>query len=819
MNRLLKRFFKQIPITDYALNHIRSVLNQEQAVPVLVMMRHNTIDEQAVMELLHEHLKLNLEQFTTLHLHEPDRLPEKQVMSAIIRRGDILIAPLSRDNKIESDTSVFSELHELGNELNRELMLIPIHLVWNKYPRPLKRGATLSGVRRQRSNFYRLLRLLFRKRNATVEIGTPVPLNEFFTRRIERTEREKRVRASLYRILLRLERAVIGPPLRNRARTTMRVMRDRKLQEQVRDLAGSDTQKEERFWNQVQKILHEMSADFRTSTVIRFRKILDWAWPKVIEGFWIDEQGLEAYRVKSRQAPALLLPCHRSHADYLILSYLFHRYNLMIPFIAAGINLSFWPMGPIFRHSGAYFIRRSFKGDRLYPFVLEAYIRRILKDEIPQEFFPEGTRSRTGKMLHPKTGLLSFNLKTVRSGDVKDILIAPVSIVYGTLFESSSYLKEAQGETKQKESARSVLRTTRLLGKNFGKVYLSFGKAFFISEYTRERNVDLHALDDAEFRDFTTELGYDIVREIQHATRVTPIALLSLLFLSNIRKGMNHAGLMRRMKYAVRFLEERNVPMAEVSSKKEDTVLSVMHRLIEADRIQQLVVDGETVYRPVEESRSYLEYYKNNIVHLLVHISFVCASLLVEKRSAVSFASLRENYQFLHRLFYMEFIYDSHEPDDETIRRELQTLADMNLLELEKKKDTIHISADAVFVLRNIAAIILSYLEAYHTVLESYYSIARQNETIPPNIIPSIISRGHLLYTMGDITRRESINKFYYQTGHQWMNRSGLVNWQQLWPLLRRGRGHLSETEQEHITAYRQLMDQIKGYVSVINGP
>ena len=467
-------------------------------------------------------------------------------------------------------------------------------------------------------------------------------------------------------------------------------------------------------------------------------------------------------------------------------------------------------MGPIFRRSGAYFIRRSFKGDRLYPSVLEAYIRRLLKDHIPQEFFPEGTRSRTGKLLHPKTGLLSINVNAVRRGDVNDLLFTPVSITYGRLFESSSYLREADGETKEKESARSVLKTTRLLGKNFGKVYVSFGDPFFLSEYVKEKQVDLSELDDSAFREFTTELGYDVIRSIQRATRVTPIAILALMFLSNIRKGLSHSGLMRRLHYAVSLFEERNVPMAELDDEPEARVVQVLRHLVETGQVQELHVDGETVYRPEEDHRNFLEYYKNNIVHLFVDTSLVSIAILRAKRNRISREMIWEHYTFLRKLFFMEFVYDTHEPDKKTMERELVTLASHNLIQLDGNE--VVVPSDALFVLRNIAAIIVSYLESYFTILDSYQPIARGDDEVPPSILPSVLSRGRYLFAMGEITRRESINKFYYQTGHQWMNRSGLVNWPVLATELRK------DMDTEVTRNYRELKKTIRGYLTVIYG-
>jgi len=789
---------------------LRDLLHRDHTVPVLVLKGASAVEAHLAKSLLRALTeRADADIVVVRHMQTSQDL--SRLVPAILQ-ADAAVVFLGSGQRPGDPAPLFTQLYEEAERAGRTVMLVPTMPIWDKFPRSMKQWRELRKPKSAPGDLRRIYRLLVSPHKRTaLEMGEPIPLSGYFLRKESPKEVELRIRLHLFRSLLRLERAVVGPPLRDRNRTVNRVLKDRRLLEQIEELAAGDPEKRAALVAQARKILFELAADFRQSTIIRFRRTLDWAWPKVIEGFWVDEPGLEKYREISRKAPALVLPCHRSHADYLLVSYLFNHYNLMIPYIAAGINLSFWPMGPIFRHSGAYFIRRSFKGDRLYPLVLDAYVRRLLKDHIPQEFFPEGTRSRTGKLLHPKTGLLAINLRAVQRGDVPDLAIAPVSIVYGRLFESSSYLREAEGAGKQKESAAAVLKTTRLLGKNFGKVYLNFAPPFLLSEYLADHNVKLETLDDTAFRELTTSLGYHVIREIQRATLVTPIALLALLFLSNIRRGMRKDGLLRRARYALAYLNSRGARLAEFSEDPEPAILDFLDRLVRAERIESIQLEGDTVFRAVEQHRNDLEYYKNNIVHLFVYVSFAAISLLMEKRESVSLENVRYHYEFLRHLFFKEFIYDTTDPSPEELDRELNALCEFGLI--TRAGDMIRIESGGTFILRNIASLLLSYLEAYATVLDSYTAIARSDDTPPPNIIPSIISRGKLLYTMGDITRRESINKFYYQTGHQWMNVSGLVNWPVLFEALRK------REENDAVTAYRNLKDRVKQALSAIYGP
>ena len=807
MRQKKRTIFSRIQITDHVLQLISENIQDPASFTVFVLKYDSKLEKQFLRWVIEESIDRDLQVFPSfITTNSKDR--DKAHRQAKDWKSDQpILAILQPQEPFQKTSPFFSPLADIARNNGKTLVLIPIRIIWNKYPLPITKHPLFSGKHRYHSELYNRYMLLVRPKSIAFEIGTPfIPESSD----PEAMQGDQQIRSRLFRSIARMEHAVVGPPMRSRAHISQRVLKDRRFIRQVEVLADGDEEMQVKLFRKAEKILYEMAADFKKSTVMKFRRTLDWAWPKIIEGFWIDRKGMEQYRVLSRKAPALLLPCHRSHADYLIVSYLFNLNNLMLPFIAAGINLSFWPMGPIFRRSGAYFIRRTFKGDKLYPFVLEAYVRRILKDKIPQEFFPEGTRSRTGKLLHPKTGLMAINLTSVRNGDVKDLLFVPLSIIYGKLFETGSYLNEAEGAVKKKENARSVLKTTRLLGKNFGKVYMNFGKMFLLSDYLSEHDIQLDQLNDKEFRDFTNQMGYRVIREIQKSTLITPIALVSILFLSNVRRGMTRDGLMLRLDYALRFFKSRTVPLAELSTAIEEATIKVLDYLVQSEKIEKHSIDNQIIYRPVESRRSYMEYYKNNIIHHFIDISFVAASILKLRQSSFTFNDLKEEYSFLHKLFHMEFVYETDEPQSSNIHRELSLLEELELVSREGEKYCL--DSKSAFVLRNIAGCILSYLEAYYTVLESYYSISRQDETLPPNILPSILTRGKLLHTMGEITREESINKFYYQTGHQWMNRSGLVNWGTLASELRKG----ERTEQT--LSYSKLKETLSAFISPITG-
>ena len=191
--------------------------------------------------------------------------------------------------------------------------------------------------------------------------------------------------------------------------------------------------------------------------------MLSWLWNDIYDGLSIDLEGLTKIRNISKKMPFVIVPCHRSHIDYLLIHYVFYTNNIQLPFIAAGSNLSFFPMGYIFRKSGAFFLRRSFRGNKVYSEVFTKYLAILLKEGLPLEFFIEGGRSRTGKMVMPKYGLLSMVIQAYQEKYCDNFAAIPVYIGYDRVIEEKSYLKELAGASKTPENTAEIIKTSKIL--------------------------------------------------------------------------------------------------------------------------------------------------------------------------------------------------------------------------------------------------------------------------------------------------------------------------------------------------------------------
>ena len=196
--------------------------------------------------------------------------------------------------------------------------------------------------------------------------------------------------------------------LKSREELTEDILTQTKLQTFMKKYAKSKKEPLLKTHKRAASYINEIAASYNPVIVYIADKILTWTFKNIFEGLVIDKKGLDRIKEASKKAPLILMPCHKSHIDYLLLSYVMYKNNMPCPQIAAGKNLSFWPLGYLFRNGGAFFLRRTFKGAVLYSKIFSAYIEKLLFEGFNIEFFIEGGRSRSGKLLSPKLGFLSM---------------------------------------------------------------------------------------------------------------------------------------------------------------------------------------------------------------------------------------------------------------------------------------------------------------------------------------------------------------------------------------------------------------------------
>ena len=445
-----------------------------------------------------------------------------------------------------------------------------------------------------------------------------------------------------------------------------------RLRTLAREMARAEGTTFDKVMKRASRFAHEIAADYNITYIEFLDLVLTWVWNNIYSGLTVDCKGIEAVKRASRDGSLILLPSHKSHVDYLVLSYAFYHHDLPPPHIAAGVNLSFWPLGRIFRKAGAFFIRRTFRGQTLYTAVFQDYIKRLQRERYVQEFFLEGGRSRTGKLLSPKVGMLSMELDVFSEGVTDDLYLVPVSISYEKVVEEASYTHESAGAKKDRERFRDLLKTRRFLRKKYGRVYIQFGDPLSVRQYFQQRRVDYTRVgQDARLR-IAEDLARRIAYAINGATTVTPAALAATVLLNHTRRGITRAEIHRRAAFLFSLLQDLQ---ARISLNLQNLSWALDEALaaFTADKVLQQWDDPEGRIFTLEEARRVpLNYYKNNIIHFFLPAAFAAASFRLQGSRVVTESGFGQGIDFLFRLFRSEFIFppqDALQVYAETVER------------------------------------------------------------------------------------------------------------------------------------------------------
>ncbi|EDO32253.1 predicted protein [Nematostella vectensis] len=312
------------------------------------------------------------------------------------------------------------------------------------------------------------------------------------------------------------------------------VFLSRRVQHIIAETAKDKSQTVAQVQEEAKAILDEMGHNFSLKT-IRFmayllRKILTSLFRKLKEA--------------SVHNPVVLVPSHRSYMDFLLVSFICFSVDLPLPFIAAAQDfMNMRVVRRLFRKSGAFFMRRSFMADKLYWVIFTEYVQNQLqRGEQPLEFFLEGTRSRTGKFLHPRLGLLSMVVDLYANAGVPNILLCPISISYERVIEEPLFAYELLGIPKPRESLRGLIKSRSVLYEDYGSIYVNFGDLIPLSSCIEgkldrmstaciPRHLLLYLTD--EEKEVVRQLGYEITVRLQSHMVVTPSVTVAAIMLQN----------------------------------------------------------------------------------------------------------------------------------------------------------------------------------------------------------------------------------------------------------------------------------------------
>ncbi len=362
----------------------------------------------------------------------------------------------------------------------------------------------------------------------------------------------------------------------------------------------------------------------------------------------VDQAGLERIRTATRQHPTALLWTHKTHVDGFAMHWTFFKNDFPAPHILGGVNMAFGGLGFLARRAGAIFIRRSFQDNQLYKYILRSYIGYLLEKRFPLTWAFEGTRSRVGKLMPPRYGLLKYVIEAAHASDADNLHIVPIAINYDLIGDVKDYATEQAGATKQPESLRWFIGYLRGLRQPMGRIYMDFGAPVVLEKAPDPS--DTLALQKVAF-----QVGVEV-------NRVTPITLPSLatmILLGAAPRALTAAELTREMEALVEWARERGIRMtSDFEPENREALNSLADTLVGNGLITRYDGGPERVYAITPEQDGVASYYRNTTIHHFVNKAIIeLAMMKLAQFSASNLEVFWAEAERLRDLFKFEFFY------------------------------------------------------------------------------------------------------------------------------------------------------------------
>ncbi len=695
-----------------------------------------------------------------------------------LKRRPQILAPGSR-GRIQGD-HLIRALFDVQRRSPGRVLLVPQVFVWSRSAgiRGGRLADTVFGPSEWPGSVRSVGQFLANWRHATLRAGEPIDLADFLDREGNGTGDDILVRRLTYTLLRRLERerrAIVGPVRKPAERLRDDVIRSPKLQKVIADMAGEGAAERAVMTARATAMLREMEAALDMTAIAALDQLVAQASSRMFSAVEVDQAGIARLRELAKEGTLVLLPSHKSHMDYMVLAWILYRHKLPMPVIAAGDNLNFLPVGPILRRAGAFFIRRKFSGDRLYASVVDAYVRRLIKDGSPLEFFLEGGRSRTGKLLPPKLGLLSLVVDAALGVPTRTTWFCPISIGYERFVEEKAFVRELTGGDKPKESVRDLVKALELMVGLYGRLSMQFGKPLCLADVLREfdpaaQPKDLAAMSPARRRAVITRLAYRVMNEINAVIAVTAGSLVATALLAHDKRGLPHADLVTTCERLARTLRHYGARFSPSLASEDGQRIrasaldEAVDLFVRAGHVQAHRIGEDIIYVVPPEARMSLDLAKNVIIHFFAPRALIATALLAAPGPPLALAAVRDRVLWMSRLFKYEFTFRADAPFERIFEQEIAALEENG----ELARVVVKPSEGAGGLLPNgddgqkqialYAHLIENSIEGYRVAARGLTALLR-GPLASKDLVKRSITAGERMFLAGEIGRREAVSR------------------------------------------------------------
>ena len=567
----------------------------------------------------------------------PDPLSKVKINNKLFDRTLCLAKPTSLWGIKRSKTGALQQGLEILNQhhTNKELdaQLIPVNLIWGRIPTQEKNNANVASLLAEQASptwFRKFFIVLFLGRDNLIRYSQSLSLRNM-------SDNHGNDEATAHK-LLRVARfhfhrqniAAKGPRLIHRQQMFTALFANPAVKRIIKDEAKSKNISTDKVKKQALGMMEEIAGDYSVSLIRLGDRLLRWLWGRLYTN--INVNNSQVLRELAQDGHEIIyVPCHRSHMDYLLLSYVIIQEGLVMPRIAAGINLNFWPAGSIFRKGGAFFIRRSFAGNRLYSTIFREYLGLLFERGYSVKYFTEGGRSRTGRLLPPKTGMLAMTIQSLLRGIDRPLTLVPVYLGYEHVMEVGTYHKELSGSEKKNESIFGVLKAIKSL-RNYGNGYVNFGEPININNYLNEQIPNWKdAIDPIDpqkpnwLTPMVNDMSNQVMTRINQCAALNGVALVALILHASENKALAKNDLEKQLDFFLNI--QREAPFSERLTVPEESGAQLLAHVISLNKVTICEDSFGTIISLNDSASLEMRYYRNNILHTYVLCSLVCRLL------------------------------------------------------------------------------------------------------------------------------------------------------------------------------------------------
>ncbi|MFD1613227.1 glycerol-3-phosphate 1-O-acyltransferase [Sphingomonas tabacisoli] len=473
---------------------------------------------------------------------------------------------------------------------------------------------------------------------------------------------------------------------------------------------------------------------------------------------------IEALRQTFERHPVLLLPSHKTNLDSPVVESVLAQNGLPPPTLFAGINMAFWPVGPLMRRAGRVFLRRKISDNPVYKFALREWLGYLIEKRFNLEWFPEGTRSRTGKLLPPKVGLLSYAADAYRQGHIEDLMLVPIAIVYDQAMDVVDFAREAQGTEKKAEGFGWMLRGLRDSRKPLGKVYLRVGEPLSMRASLGDPDAEASP---AEQKLALQKLALAVAWRTNQVSPITGIAVVSLALLAAGERAVTLPRILSYVQLVVLHAQQRGQPLTDTAAlDTPEQVLDVLAELIRTGVVSCFDQGPQTVYSVAGGQHLAAAFYRNSMLHFVLDRAIgewaVLAAAEVPpgdriERFHQAALELREALKF--EFFFRE-------------RQEFLGELDAEMTRINGKwQEMLVAGGDPIKVHREIFglgiahAVLRPYIEAYHVVADVLLHEAPDAPFDEAGFYDKCQRLGRQYLLQRELRNPESVSKPLFQTG------------------------------------------------------